>query len=147
MLFRSYIGLELGTVYATLGSKVTVVEATGGVLPGADRDLITPLERRLRDRFEEVLLHTRVTELADEGGHVRARLSGPQFDGVDREFSRALIAVGRRPNSANLGLDRVGVEVDERGFIRVDHVRRTTAQNVFAIGDVDRKSTRLNSSH
>ena len=131
-----YIGLELGSVYAALGSKVTVVEMTGGLLAGADRDLVDPLERRLKTRFEAIHLHTRVTELTEADGHVRARLSGPAHDGVELDFSKALIAVGRQPNSRTVGLDRVGVEVNERGFIIVDHMLRSNVPHIFAIGDV-----------
>lgn len=131
-----YIGLELGSVYAALGSKVSVVEMTGGLLPGADRDLVEPLERRLKTRFEAIHLRTRVTELAEVDGRVRARLSGPEHNGDEQDFARALIAVGRQPNSRTVGLDRIGVEVDQRGFIRVDHMRRTNIGHIFAIGDV-----------
>lgn len=129
-----YIGLELATVYSALGSEVTVVEATSGLLPGADRDLVRVLTGSLKAEFHEILLNTSVRALKEEGDGVVASFDG---DGVpDRKFDRVLIAVGRRPNSEGVGLEHAGVEVTERGFIKVDAQRRTTVPHIFAIGDV-----------
>jgi len=131
-----YIGLELGSVYAALGSQVTVVEATSGLLPGADRDLVELLEKRLRGEFTEILMETRVTKLDADADEVRVTLSGAEVGVVDRSFDRALIAVGRRPSSGNLGLRDMGIELDGRGFIITDQQRRTAQPHIFAIGDV-----------
>ena len=131
-----YIGLELGSVYAALGSQVTVVEMETGLLPGADRDLVRPLERRLESAFSEILLSTRVASLDVQPGGVEVELAGARVENPSRRFDKVLVAVGRRPNSAGLGLDAAGVESDTRGFIAVDHQRRTSAANIFAIGDV-----------
>ena len=130
-----YIGLEMGTVYAALGSKVTVVEMTAGLLPGADRDLVNPLKKRLESQFEAIFLNTRVDKLVPDKKGVTAHLSGD--DAPDTmAFDRVLISVGRRPNSANLGLENTKVELDERGFIKVDAKRWTTDPKLMAIGDV-----------
>ena len=135
-----YIGLELGSVYAALGSRVTVVEMTDGLLPGADRDLVRHLARRLERDFEEILLETRVTEMRDEGDAIRVKLTAVSAEGAtgpeERSFDRALVAVGRRPNSENLGLDHTAVQLGPRGFIEVDIQRRTAEPSIFAIGDV-----------
>jgi len=130
-----YIGLELGTVYAALGSKVTVVELTGSLLPGVDADLVRPLERRLTRDFEKIAKSTRVQGLETLDAGVRVRLEGP---GVDPQplFDRVLVAVGRRPLSDGIGLDEAGIDRDEKGFVRVDRQGRTSQPHVFAIGDV-----------
>jgi dihydrolipoamide dehydrogenase len=130
-----YVGLELGTVYATLGTKVTVVEMTGDLLPGVDRDLVRPLEERLEQLFATNDKSTRVVRLHAEEAGVRVHLAGAGVDSPQL-FDHVLLAVGRRPRSDGLGLDRAGVEVDDRGFVRVDPCRRTTAPRILAIGDV-----------
>jgi dihydrolipoamide dehydrogenase len=129
-----YIGLELGTVYAALGSRVSVVEMTSGLLPGADRDLVNILAKRLEQVCESIRLDTKVAELRDEGQSVWVRFDGAKA-GEDR-FDAVLIAVGRRPNSAIDGIDRTRVQIDKRGFIVVDGQRRTAEPSIFAIGDV-----------
>ena len=131
-----YIGLEMGYVYAALGSKVTVVEMTEGLLPGADRDLVKPLEERLRKLFSEILLSTKVAKVAEISGGIRATFETPDGKQVERDFERVLVAVGRRPNSRDIGLDRAGVAVDERGFVKVDGQRKTNVAHIFAIGDI-----------
>jgi len=130
-----YIGLEMGTVYAALGSQVTVVEMTGGLLPGVDRDLVRPLKSRLDEQFDAVYLNTKVERLTANSGGITAELSGEDAP-QKAEFDRVLIAVGRRPNSGNLGLETTQVELDDKGFIRVDRKRRTTDDALLAIGDV-----------
>jgi dihydrolipoamide dehydrogenase len=131
-----YIGLEMATLYTALGARVTVVEMTAGLLPGVDRDLVKVLEQRLSERVEEILLNTSVTSMAeDESGGVAVDLSGAELEET-RRYDRVLVATGRRPNSADLGLDQTRVTVDDRGFIEVDHQRRTAEPHIFAVGDV-----------
>ncbi|UCE59226.1 MAG: dihydrolipoyl dehydrogenase [Phycisphaerales bacterium] len=130
-----YIGLELGQVYAGLGSKVTVVEMLPGILPGADRDLVRPLARRLEEDFEEICLETQVTGMKEVDGGIELTFEGkkpPQSS----TFDKVLVSVGRVPNSRELDLDKAGIEADERGFIKVDSQFRTAAPNIYAIGDV-----------
>jgi dihydrolipoamide dehydrogenase len=131
-----YIGLELGTVYAALGTKVTVVEMTPGLLPGADRDLVRILQKRLASRMDSILLQTTVKSLKVQKNGIKAALEGPDVDQKARIFDKVLLAVGRRPNSAGLGLANTTIEVDGRGFIKVDAQRRTAEKHIFAIGDV-----------
>lgn len=130
-----YIGLEIGTVYAALGTKIVVVEFTDGLLPTADRDLVKPLEDRLRKRFEAIHLNTKVAslQLTDKG--VVAALEGKDVP-AQETFDRVLVSVGRRPNSAGLGLDKAGVNVSERGYVPVDKQRRTNVPHIYAVGDV-----------
>ena len=131
-----YIGLELGSVYATLGSAVTVVEMTGGLLPGADRDLVDVLAKRLGQTLKAVLLNTRVVRLTAEAAGIRVTLDGAENVGREQIFDRVLVAVGRRPNASIPGLDRTRARLDERGFIVVDEQMRTGEPSMFAIGDV-----------
>ncbi|HJN47060.1 MAG TPA: dihydrolipoyl dehydrogenase [Vicinamibacterales bacterium] len=131
-----YIGLELASVYAALGSAVTVVEMTPGLLPGADRDLISVVARRLEVVCEAVLLETTVAGLAEEADGVSVTLQGAGGDQSDQRFDRVLVAVGRVPNSDIPGLERTGVQRDARGFVVVDGQRRTAEPTIFAVGDV-----------
>ncbi|HET7620066.1 MAG TPA: dihydrolipoyl dehydrogenase [Vicinamibacterales bacterium] len=130
-----YIGLELGTVYAALGSRVTVVEMTDGLLPGADRDLVNILARRVEASYEAVLLNTKVVAMKDTGSGVAVTFEGAA-DPKERTFDRVLVCIGRRPNSAIPGLDRTKVKVDQRGFIVIDESRQTDEPGIYAIGDV-----------
>jgi dihydrolipoamide dehydrogenase len=130
-----YIGLELGTVYAALGSRVSVVEMTDGLLPGADRDLVRPLAGRLQRQFEAIHLNTKVVSLADRGESIEVTFEG-ESDAGTQSFGRVLVAVGRRPNSADLGLENTQAETDDHGFIVVDDRQRTADPRVLAIGDV-----------
>jgi dihydrolipoamide dehydrogenase len=134
-----YIGLELGSVYAALGTKVTVVEMTGGLLPGADRDLVNILAKRIEAICESVLLNTKVVGMKDVKNGVAVTFEGEGLVGdaaKERTFDRVLISIGRQPNSAIPGLDRTGVKVNPRGFIDVDPARRTAEPSIYAIGDV-----------
>jgi dihydrolipoamide dehydrogenase len=131
-----YIGLEMGYVYAALGSKVTVVEMTDGLLPGVDRDLVKPLHRRLETLFHKIYLKTSVARLEEAPGGIKAVLQGDKVAEKDPIFERVLVSVGRRPNSRDLGLELAGVEVDPKGFVKVDERRRTTNERIYAIGDV-----------
>jgi dihydrolipoamide dehydrogenase len=130
-----YIGLELGTVYATLGSAVTVVEMTPGLLPGADRDLVDILAKRVAQTMKSVLLETKVVAVKPEQKGVRVIFEG-HGDQKEQVFDRVLVSVGRRPNSNIPGLDKTQVQTDQRGFIMVDEQRRTHEPSIFAIGDV-----------
>ena len=127
-----YIGLELGQVYAALGSAVTLVEMTDGLLPGVDRALVHPLARRCEKLFAQIRLGARVTSLVERGSAIEARFDG---DGV-AAFDRVLVAVGRQPASAGLGLEYTRVSADARGFIGVDDHCRTTDPAIYAVGDV-----------
>jgi dihydrolipoamide dehydrogenase len=127
------IGLEMATVYDALGSQVTVVELLDGLLPGTDRDLVKPLEKRIRARYAAIHTGTKVEKIEAKDDGLHATFSG---DAEDAVFDRVLVAVGRTPNGAGLGLDTAGVTVDERGFIPVDEQRRTNIPHIFAIGDV-----------
>ncbi len=131
-----YIGLELGSVYATLGSEVTIVEMTPGLLPGVDRDLVDVLARRIGQIASAVLLDTKVSRMEDTPGGVRVTLEGADRSGGEQTFDAVLVAIGRKPNSDIPGLERTAVQVDARGFIRVDAQRRTHEPTLFAIGDV-----------
>jgi dihydrolipoamide dehydrogenase len=126
-----YIGLELGQVYAALGSRVTLVEMTDGLLPGVDRDLVQPLARRCEKLFARILPGTRLEGLRAVGDGIEARYA----DTVDT-FDRVLVAVGRRAVTEGLGLERTAVRVDERGLIAVDECLRTADPHLFAVGDV-----------
>ncbi len=131
-----YIGLELGSVYAALGSKVTVVEMTSGLLPGADRDLVTHLAQRVGHKFHAVHLNTRVAEMTEEPDGIRVKLLGLDLPDSTPKFDKVLVSVGRKPNSRELGLEKTAVEIDDKGFIRVDRQRRTREPSIFAIGDL-----------
>jgi dihydrolipoamide dehydrogenase len=129
------IGLELAGVYDALGSKVTVVELTDELLPGCDRDLVKPLQRRIRKRYENIYLGTEVVRVQATADGLQVLFDGPDAPEADL-FDRVLVAVGRRPNSAAIGADQAGVSVDERGFIPVDSQMRTSVPHIYAIGDI-----------
>ncbi len=131
-----YIGLELGTVYAALGSRVSVVEMTPGLLPGVDRDLVRPLQRRLERTFEAVALETRVAGVRALKSGLKVNLESGDGQASDATFDRVLVSVGRRPNTEGLGLEDSGVRLDPDGFIEVDPRRRTAVESIYAIGDV-----------
>jgi dihydrolipoamide dehydrogenase len=131
-----YIGLEVGTVYAALGSKVTVVEMTDGLLPGADRDLVRILQARLKKEFETIHLNTRVTAIKDAGACLKVVLQGTGSKLEEVEFDRVLVSVGRQPNTSDLGLESTRVEVDDKGFVKADPEGRTADPSIVAIGDV-----------
>ncbi len=131
-----YIGLELGSVYAALGTKVTVVEMTDTLLPGADRDLTAPLEKRLARTFTKILTKTKVAEMCEQDNGMRVQLEGTQVGKGSHIFDKVLVCVGRKANSRGLNLGDVRVETDARGFIQVDLQRRTSEPHIFAIGDV-----------
>ncbi len=131
-----YIGLELGSVYAALGTRVTVVEMLPGLLPGADRDLVLPLHKRLEKMFAQILLNTTVTAVKDEGNGIRAAFDGPDIKEREKVFDRVLVSVGRKPNSEIPGLEKTRVQVGPRGFIQVNKQLQTDDPSIYAIGDV-----------
>jgi len=131
-----YIGLELGSVYAALGTRVTVVEMLPGLLPGADRDLVLPLHKRLEKMFEGILLNTTVASVKDEGSGIRATLKAQDGNTQDKVFDRVLVSVGRKPNSEIPGLEKTRVLVGPRGFIQVNKQLQTDDPGIYAIGDV-----------
>ena len=131
-----YIGLELGSVYAALGTRVTVVEMLPGLLPGADRDLVLPLHKRLEKLFDGILINTTVSSVKDEGTGIRATLKAQDGNTQERVFDRVLVSVGRKPNSEIPGLDKTHVQLGQRGFIQVNKQLQTDDPAIFAIGDV-----------
>ena len=131
-----YIGLELGSVYAALGTRVTVVEMLPGLLPGADRDLVAPLHKRLEKLFESILLNTTVAAVKDEGNAIRATLKAQDGTTQEKVFDRVLVSVGRKPNSEIDGLDKTQVKVGAKGFIEVNNQLQTADAAIYAIGDV-----------
>ncbi len=131
-----YIGLEMGTVYARLGAEVSVVELTDGLLPGADRDLIRPLQKRLTSLLDNrIYLSTMVTGLKDVGDGVEVTFEGEAKSGTEK-FDRVLISTGRRPASGGMGLENTQVEITEAGFVVCDNQQRTADPHIRAIGDV-----------
>jgi len=130
-----YVGLELGMVYAALGSRVTMVEMTNRLVPGADRDLARPLVARTRGVFEAIYLNTRVAGLQEHEERVDVTLEGREGRS-QQSFERVLVAIGRRPNSKEIGLESTQVAVDRRGFVVVDGQQRTADPHILAVGDV-----------
>jgi dihydrolipoamide dehydrogenase len=131
-----YIGLEMGTVYAEIGAKVSVVELLDGLLPGADRDLVKPLEKRLRESFDQIMLSTKVLALKDVGNKVEVEMEGPDGAKFKNTYDRVLVSVGRRPKSQGFGLENTKVTVNEKGFVEIDDQQRTSDPHILAIGDV-----------
>jgi dihydrolipoamide dehydrogenase len=129
------IGLEMACVYDALGSKVSVVELADGLIPGADRDLIKPLEKRIQKRYEAIYLKTKVARLEAKPEGLRATFEGESAP-ASQTYDRVLMAVGRRPNGREIDADKAGVSVNERGFIPVDKQQRTNVPHIYAIGDI-----------
>jgi dihydrolipoamide dehydrogenase len=130
-----YIGLELGTAYSALGSRVTLIEMTDGLLPGVDRDLVMPLQKQLRRTFHAIHLKSTVTRMVETENGVLVTME----EGVaerKQTYDRVLVSVGRRPNTTDLGLEHTNIEIDRRGFIRVDDQLRTGEKNIYAVGDI-----------
>lgn len=128
------IGLEMATVYHSLGVKVTIVELMDQIIPGADKDVVNPLMKRIDKRYEKILLKTKVTAVAANNDGLQVTFEGPNTS--TDVFDRPLVAVGRRPNGKMIDAEAAGVAVDERGFIAVDKQMRTNIPHIFAIGDV-----------
>jgi dihydrolipoamide dehydrogenase len=129
------IGLEMATVYHELGAKVTIVELMDQIIPGADKDIVTPLHRRIAKQYEAIHLKAKVTKVEAGPDGLTVSFEGGSAPSTDR-FDRILVAVGRRPNGRLIGAENAGVTVDERGFIPVDRQMRTNVPTIFAIGDV-----------
>ena len=131
-----YIGLELGTVYAALGTKVTVVEMLPQILTGADRDLVVPLQKRLEKAFSAILLNTKVAELKEVADGIKVKLEGPNLASPEQTFEKVLVSVGRKPNTDVPGIENTRVTKTQKGFFEVDLQRRTKDPAIFAIGDI-----------
>ncbi len=131
-----YIGLELGTVYAALGTEITVAEMLPRLMNGADEDLVAVLSKNLNNIFESVRLNTKVSELKEVEKGISITFEDKDAKRTDNFFDKVLICVGRKPNSKNLNLENTKVKVDEKGFVIVDKQMRTGDKNIFAIGDV-----------
>jgi dihydrolipoamide dehydrogenase len=131
-----YIGLELGTVYAALGTKVSVVEMLPGLLPGADRDLVLPLHKRMEKIFDSILANTTVAAVKEESNGIRVTFEGPEVKEREKLFDKVLVSVGRKPNSEIPGLDKTQVKLGQRGFIQVNKQLQTDDPAIYAIGDV-----------
>jgi dihydrolipoamide dehydrogenase len=129
-----YVGLEIGSVYASLGSTVTLVEMTDGLMPGVDRDLVKPLEDRLKELFDEFHLETKVETVNVTDDQVDVAFNG-EIEPLEQSFDRVLVAIGRSPDTHDLGLENTNVETDNNGFIRVDERLRTRDKRIYAIGD------------
>ncbi|MFO1434747.1 MAG: dihydrolipoyl dehydrogenase [Candidatus Competibacteraceae bacterium] len=130
------IGLEMATVYHALGSQITVVEMLDGLMPGADRDLIRPFQKRIEQRYEKIMLKTKVTRVEALPEGLRVTFEGENAPSEPERFDRILVAVGRVPNGNKIGADKAGVMVNERGFIAVDKQLRTSVPQIYAIGDI-----------
>ena len=130
------IGLEMACVFDALGNRVSVVELTRQLMPGTDADLLRPLERRIRARYQQILLGTRVTAVTPETAGLRVSFAGEQAPATPQLFERVLVAVGRSPNGRAIGAEAAGVRVSDRGFIPVDRQMRTNVPHIFAIGDI-----------
>ncbi len=131
-----YIGLEIGTVYAALGTRVSVVEMTSSLMPGVDRDLVSILAKRLEKVFDSIMLNTKVVEMEEEKNGIRVRFEGAGVKEPERVFEKVLVCVGRKPNSEGIGLENTRVEIDSHGFIKVNLRRQTAERSIYAIGDV-----------
>lgn len=130
-----YVALEMGTIYAALGSRVTVAVRSDRLLRGADQDLVDPLTSRLEEMFEAIHFNTQATSLKEESDKVKVELEG-EVDEKNQAFDRVLIAVGRQPNSKDIGLETTKVKVNKQGYVVVNEQRRTTDERIFAVGDV-----------
>lgn len=130
------IGLEMATVYHALGSRVTVVELSEFILPGVDQDVAMPLYKLLQSRYEALLFQTKVQEITAKGDGLWVQFAGEKAPKQPERFDKVLVAIGRRPNGKEIGAEKAGVRVDERGFIPVDKQMRTNVPHIFAIGDI-----------
>ncbi len=130
-----YIGLELGSIYASFGTKVSVVEMTPGLMPGSDRELISVLSKRLEKLFDLIMLETRVARIKERNG-LKVAFEGKDLERSEAVFEQVLVAVGRKPNSSGLGLENTNIQIDEKGFVRTDKTLRTDDESIYAVGDV-----------
>ncbi|MFW5432224.1 MAG: dihydrolipoyl dehydrogenase [Methylophilaceae bacterium] len=130
------IGLEMGTVYDAMGTKVSVVEFMDGLVQGCDRDLVRPLQKRMSKRFESIMLSTKVASMEAKKDGIHVSFEGEDAPKGNVVYDRVLVSIGRRPNGQNIGAENAGIAVDDRGFIAVDKQMRTNVSNIFAIGDI-----------
>ena len=130
------IGLEMGTVYDALGSRVSVVEFTDGLIQGCDRDLVRPLQKRMEKRFESIMLSTKVAKMEAKADGIHVSFEGEAAPKEAQIYDRVLVSIGRRPNGKNIAAENAGVAVNEWGFINVDKQMRTNVPHIFAIGDI-----------
>lgn len=131
-----YIGLELGTVYAALGTKITVAEMLPRILTGVDEDLMKVLFKKVKSAFESVMMETKVVSVTESANGIKVVFENVRKEKSEKTFDKILVAAGRKPDSKNLGLENTGVEVDSKGFVKVDNQLRTSVRNIFAIGDI-----------
>ena len=131
-----YIGLELGSAYAAFGSKVTIAEMTGGLMPGSDPELIKVLQKRLEAECESIMLNTKVAKVQQHGGGLKVAFEGKDLPKIDGVFDKILYSVGRKPNTQHIGLENTSVEVDDRGIVNIDEQCRTADSSIYAIGDI-----------
>lgn len=131
-----YIGLELGSVYSSLGAEVSVVEMTPGLLPGADRDMVNILTKSISPKMKQVLLSTKVVKMEDIGSGIKVTFDGENLEQKEQIFEKVLVSIGRTPNAKGFGIENTAVQVDKRGFIKVNSRLQTDEPNIYAIGDV-----------
>lgn len=131
-----YIGLELGSFYAALGTKVSVVELTSNLMPGSDPELVSVLSKRLQTLFADIMLNTTVAKISEQNGMLKAAFEGENLGKKEALYEKVLVAVGRKPNSAGIGLENTKAQLDEKGFVRVDRKRQTDDESIYAAGDV-----------
>jgi dihydrolipoamide dehydrogenase len=131
-----YIGLELGSVYQALGSKVSVVEMLDGLLPGADRDLVSHLSKRLKEKFESIMLNSKVVEMKEVNDGIQVKIQDAEGKSSENIYDYVLMSVGRKPDTSGLGLENTKVKVNERGWINVNNQMKTDDPDIYAIGDI-----------
>ncbi len=131
-----YIGLELGSVYNALGTKVSVVEMTQGLLPGADRDLVAHLSKKIKSSFDKVMLNSKVISLKDEKSSISVKIQSSDGNISEEKYDYVLISIGRKPSVEGLGLENTKVTVSDKGWINVNEQLQTSDPNIFAIGDI-----------
>ncbi|MCH7516890.1 MAG: dihydrolipoyl dehydrogenase [Bacteroidetes bacterium] len=131
-----YIGLELGSVYNALGSKVSVVEMLDGLLPGADRDLVSHLSKRIKSNFEEVILKSKVVEMKEVKNGIKVTIENKDGNINDKVYDYVLMSIGRNPDTTGLGLENTKVQINDKGWIKVNEQLRTDDPNIYAIGDI-----------
>lgn len=131
-----YIGLELGSVYAALGAKVSVVEFMDRLLPGADQDLVSHLQKRLTKTFDKIMLQSKVVEIQEKGEGLSVKIENKDKQIEEQQYDYVLMSIGRKPQTAGLGLENTKVNVNERGWIVADKSLQTDDENIYAIGDI-----------
>ncbi len=131
-----YIGLELGSVYQALGSKVSVVEMLDGILPGADRDLVSHLSKRLKEKFDSIMLNSKVVEMKDVKDGIKVKIEDKEGKTTENTYDYVLMSIGRKPDTSGLGLENTKVKVNERGWINVNNQMKTDDPDIYAIGDI-----------